>query len=531
MRTARDNGHRSGRVAVLIASLAPLSVWFLSEARLQRPTEVACWAIAVALILALAPGRSLRAAAWLGVLSLPFTLAWTGVVAITGSGPSMATALAAITASSGELAASVASAFRSPAFVATSMLTLFTSIVALAATRNVRPERGPAIGLACLAVSLPTSAATLGAEFNSEAFRFMSHETRSSIPWLAAIDSAQIAGRLVLQEGMSGQSLKSVRTVKAAPSSFSAERGLGIFIVGESLRADALMPKGRGRWSAALRQRLRDGLGTRLPDACAGANATALSVPLLVTASAPTDAAESASRPTVLALAKAAGARTAWISNQETLVVEESGHDMIAQISSSGEGAHYDEEAIAVLAEFAAKNRVARSRAVLMHWYGQHFHYKDRYPDRLFADEPPDATPDELQELRYARAAEYGAKVLLDAAAVLDSEPDPAFLVFTSDHGENLPSDRNGRSYHTGKPGLMDSMVPVLVLWNRPFAVSGRASRLQTLSRAHGPLGHRDVAEGWLALMGMPGAVAPTAQPRILSGFGWETIACDALPR
>ena len=166
-----------------------------------------------------------------------------------------------------------------------------------------------------------------------------------------------------------------------------------------------------------------------------------------------------------------------------------------------------------------------------MHWYGQHFHYVDRYPPHLFADEPADASPDSRQEMRYARAAEYGAKVLLDAAAVLDAETDPAFLVFTSDHAENLPSDRNGKSYHTGAPGLSDSIVPALVLWNRPFAESRRPSRLQTLARSHGPLAHRDVAAAWLALMGMPGVVAPTTQPEILSGHAFETFACDSLPR
>jgi glucan phosphoethanolaminetransferase (alkaline phosphatase superfamily) len=255
-----------------------------------------------------------------------------------------------------------------------------------------------------------------------------------------------------------------------------------------------------------------------------------LSVPLLLTATEPVDAARAASRPTVLAIAKAAGARTAWISNQETLVVEESGHDLIAQTSSSAEGGHYDGEAISVLADFAARNQFAPSRAVVVHLYGQHFHYKDRYPPQLFDDEPPHASADALQALRYSRAAEYGAKVLLDAAAVLDSDPDPAFLVFTSDHGENLPSDRNGKSYHTGTPGLSDSIVPVLVVWNRAFAEAGRAARLQALVSARGPIAHRDVATAWLALMGMPGTVAPTARPRVLSRHGLETIACDSLP-
>ncbi|MBE7426723.1 MAG: hypothetical protein HS106_11935 [Ideonella sp.] len=104
------------------------------------------------------------------------------------------------------------------------------------------------------------------------------------------------------------------------------------------------------------------------------------------------------------------------------------------------------------LRHFAFASRARPSRAALLHLLGQHFHYADRYPPDLFGPEPGGLTADERETLRYQRAAEFGAKTLLEIAAVLDAETKPAFAVFTSDHGENLWSDGNRKRYHAGPP-------------------------------------------------------------------------------
>ena len=232
------------------------------------------------------------------------------------------------------------------------------------------------------------------------------------------------------------------------------------------------------RQLAALRdggqRRLADGLGVRLPDACAGGNGTFVAVPKLLTA-APGEAPPSDTRrPSLLALAHAGGARTAYINNHETWVLPEAGHDLVQKISSTG--AHtLDEVAVEAAEDFIRREAAAASVAVVLHLYGQHFFYEDRYPGDLFGAEPADGSPEALEALRYQRAAEYGAHVLARAARMLDSLPVPAYLVFTSDHGENLLSDGTGKHFHAGPVnGRHDTLVPALVLWNRAFARSGR---------------------------------------------------------
>ena len=125
------------------------------------------------------------------------------------------------------------------------------------------------------------------------------------------------------------------------------------------------------------------------------------------------------------------------------------------------------------------------------------------------SSKPAPASPTELEELRYQRAAEYGAQVLARAARMLDGLPTPAYLVFTSDHGENLPSDHNGKRFHAGPVNSRpDTLVPALVLWNRAFAQSGRQHRLEAL-QGTALITHHDLARAWLALLGAPGRLTP----------------------
>jgi glucan phosphoethanolaminetransferase (alkaline phosphatase superfamily) len=166
--------------------------------------------------------------------------------------------------------------------------------------------------------------------------------------------------------------------------------------------------------------------------------------------------------------------------------------------------------------------------------YGEHFYYEKRYPSGLFGPEPAGMSADALMEVRYARAAEYGVRVLMLAAAVLDEQTEPAFLVFTSDHGENLPSDGTGKRYHTGpSSGRFDTTVPALVLWNKAFLSSGRASPLDGLRHAKGLIAHQDVAKAWLALEGMPGQLVATPNPTtwgaLEPGGRLERVACSLL--
>jgi glucan phosphoethanolaminetransferase (alkaline phosphatase superfamily) len=227
-----------------------------------------------------------------------------------------------------------------------------------------------------------------------------------------------------------------------------------------------------------------------------------------------------------------AGAKTAYINNQGSWIVPETGHDVMQTTTTMGHQS-YDDAVIKALGDFVEYTGYG-PKAALLHIYGQHFFYDQRYPPTAFAPIPENLNADEREERQYAQAAEYGLKVLLDAANILDQQKQPSFLIFTSDHGENLVSDRTGKKYHALPiSGKNDTTVPAIALWNRAFAESGRARLLNTLIEGHGLIAHRDVALAWLSLAGAPGNVIANPEPKtwgaLVAGAGASAIACSAL--
>jgi glucan phosphoethanolaminetransferase (alkaline phosphatase superfamily) len=527
---------QAGRVALFCAALAPASIWLLTQGALARPLATLLWSLVCAGLAATIPGPRLRWSAWLQLLALPWTFAWIATVSITGMGPSNAVMLSATEGAFKEVLIGTKMALANPYFLICAVLTIGALVWAFRATRAPRRESANGAALVFLCLLVPSSAAVLdGAQFLSFS-RIIGPEARTAVPWLSHLGIVKEAVAVRLAAAAFGEAGKvsedKIRSATDATRQFDALDGLGVFIIGESLRADALLGEGRGPWSTALRLRLGSGLGLRLPDACAGSNSTFGSVPRLLTAVNVADAKGAARNPTLLALAKAGGARTAYINNHEIWVMPETGHDLL-QKTSSMEFNAYDEVPLEALSDFVKRTGPGPKAAVL-HLYGQHFYYQDRYPKHLFPPEPSSLDEDALFELRYARSAEYTARVLLQAAALIDQQKEPAFVVFTSDHAENLPSDKTGKRFHSSpSTGKFDTTVPVVVLWNQAFATSGKPRLLESLSKAKGLLAHRDVAKAWLALEGMAGELAPTDEPMTWGarepGAAFSAVSCATL--
>ena len=235
---------------------------------------------------------------------------------------------------------------------------------------------------------MPASATVLDGGALAWVSRAVEPEARVAVPWLFQIEvGKETLGDLIDSRfARTGGAETLLRAARDARADAQAEPGLTVLIVGESLRTDALIRPERGAASKALQQRLEQGLGLRLPDVCAGGNATFVSVPKRLTLAPTPDPAQAVGRPTVLAIARAAGAQTAYFNNHDVWVVPESGHDRARKFSS----AYFpslDEVAIEALEDFV-RSGAHPSRAAVLHLYGQHFHYPERYPPGLFGPEP-----------------------------------------------------------------------------------------------------------------------------------------------
>lgn len=524
------------RVVVFAAAMAPLAVIPLSGARLASPGSTLGWATLCALSLALAPGYFGRLAALVPLATLPLIWFWIGVTALTGTGPPSNATEIALAVGSKEVLTSIRLAMHSSAFLASASLTTAMAWLAWRMNKEITPAGG-ARRIAFLLSLIPFTVVV--AEGHTPPFgqlaTLCSPEARRSVPMISLFGIARSGIGITASNLIFGTTTLQRTTRKAtdAPKTFQALPGLVVLILGDSMRPDALIDRQRGAWSAMLDDRIRAGLGARLPDACASGNGTFVSIPLLMTNSSPQAVAATHGKPSLLALAKAAGASTSYISNHEDFLLPESGHDDYVSTATLGVPA-LDEVAVTALGEFAARTK-SPARAAWVHLYGQHLPYDERYPWDLFAVPPKNLSADELEHLHYMRAAEYGAKVLLQAAAILDRESDPAVLIFTSDHGENLWADGNRKRYHAGPvSGRHDTMVPVLALWNEAFRRSKRPAMLEPLLQARAVIAHRDVATAWLALAGSPYPPAPTKDPStwgaLDDGKGLRALRCADLP-
>jgi glucan phosphoethanolaminetransferase (alkaline phosphatase superfamily) len=302
---------------------------------------------------------------------------------------------------------------------------------------------------------------------------------------------------------------------------------LSIFVIGESVRAGGIGPTQfqRGPWTKALNDRVQKNLGAWLPTTCAGSNGTAVSVPMLLTGLTPNRYNESGTAPSILAVLKKAGYKTAWISNQDMNVFSEQGHDYYWTISRSASVSDtFDEQLVPVARAFASPviNHGEQSvgpYAIILHMHGSHFEYIDRYPAAQFSAEPDNMNDETKIDLRYGRSEEYSAKVVNDLVALLDATPAPAFLVYSSDHGENLPSDHNGVTLHLGpRATLKDGTTTSFVLRNKAMELTGKPEIVLSQIMTRPVIAHADVAKIYLALSGMSdAAVIPDSDPEILA--------------
>ena len=270
-----------------------------------------------------------------------------------------------------------------------------------------------------------------------------------------------------------------------------------VMVVGETARAHNFSLYGYLRDTNPLLSKTPGIIA--FPDAMTQSNTTHKSVPMLLSAASAEDFERLFHEKGILAAFKEAGFHTVFISNQQPnhsfidFLGEQADEHYFLKIEDASQGNHYDEDLLQKLDEILPEADASssshyryRKLFVVLHTYGSHFNYQERYP-RSFAYFKPDsrseAKPENRQDLlnaydntiRYTDYILHGIverlqkweKVQAKTQAKTDGiycQPTSAML-YTSDHGENIFDDDRRLFLHAA-PKVSDYELHVpFIIW------------------------------------------------------------------
>ncbi|MDM0108709.1 sulfatase-like hydrolase/transferase [Variovorax sp. J22R24] len=309
-------------------------------------------------------------------------------------------------------------------------------------------------------VTITVAAVTCGAVFHDTVLR----------AWPLNVISVAAASAIGHDEFISTASPYAPTNPRSASASWGASRMPGlhsqnetyILIIGESVRADRLGACGGQELIGISHQ---DAI--IYCDMTSGSSSTHTSVPLLISREMPGGAFRVSRDATFMKAFEEAGFHTYWLAVQERGIAwPDANTDLFVTIKRTDR-----ESLLPSLRSVLAQN--APKKLIVVHAYGAHFSYCDRYEPATAAlqadcsklsELPGDSTlPDFIRayDNAVAESLRFVDAVISEAAQAGGS----SFVMYTADHGENLLDDGRKLFQHALKdPTRWDTTVPA-VMW------------------------------------------------------------------
>lgn len=243
-----------------------------------------------------------------------------------------------------------------------------------------------------------------------------------------------------------------------------------IMVIGETSRADNWQLFGYDRPTNPKLSR-RDGLVT-FPKTLSQSNTTHKSVPMLIS---PLDATSFGDSICLVkgipAAFRQAGFSTAFISNQRR------NHSFIDFFGETADSVVFIRDSIDDCSDMLLIDRLERfiasdsnaKKFIILHCYGSHFNYRERYTRdhaRFLPDDASEASLSNRQALvnAYDNTIIFTDDLLARIIDSLDSLDVASAMIYTSDHGEDIFDDPRGRFLHASPtPTFRQLHVPYLI--------------------------------------------------------------------
>ena len=237
------------------------------------------------------------------------------------------------------------------------------------------------------------------------------------------------------------------------------------------------------------------------PNVTTQSNTTHKSVPMLLSAASAEDFERLFHEKGILAAFKEAGFHTVFISNQLPnhsfidFLGEQADEHYFLKKEDASQGNHYDEDLLQKLDEILPLADVSssahyryRKLFVVLHSYGSHFNYQERYP-RSFAYFKPDSRSEAKSEnrrdllnaydntIRYTDYILHGIIERLQKWEGVQTKTDGVYdqptsaMLYTSDHGENIFDDERSLFLHAApKASDYELHVPFIIWTSAGFS-------------------------------------------------------------
>ena len=220
-------------------------------------------------------------------------------------------------------------------------------------------------------------------------------------------------------------------------------------------------------------------------------NTTHKSVPMLLTASTAEDHDRLYHEKGIIAAFREAGFHTAFFSNQQRNhsyidFLGEEANDICFIREHLANKFTYDSQLLPYVRRELAKH--PKKLFMVLHMYGSHFNYRDRYPKadaRFLPDLPTEAKAKNRRQLlnAYDNTILETDRFLANLISMLKKQGCISALLYTSDHGENIFDDSRKLFLHASpRPSTYDTDVP-LMIWTSGGYDRLYASTLTALRR------------------------------------------------
>ncbi|MCM1078110.1 MAG: lipid A phosphoethanolamine transferase [Bacteroidales bacterium] len=279
-------------------------------------------------------------------------------------------------------------------------------------------------------------------------------------------------------------------TFKARPTHAADSTEIYVLVIGETARAMNFGIYGYDRNTTPMLAKT-NGL-TVFTDVLTQSNTTHKSVPMLLSAASAEDYDCIYREKGIITAFREAGFHTAFFSNQRPnhsfidIFGMEADEWRFIKAGAEADSNTSDDKLAGFLAEETAKGH--RKLFVVLHAYGSHFNYRERYPRSAAVFRPDEATEAKASnrpELinAYDNTIRQTDRLLADIIAMLAKSGAAAAMLYTSDHGENIFDDSRGLFLHASPiPSYYDMHVPFLI-WTSP---AYRRSFPETEENLHG---------------------------------------------